>query len=372
MLPEFGVGGAEMMVVNLMTHLDPERYDVRAVTFFEPRGTRFESELAERGIEVRYLAKRLGFDPRLFRLLQREVREFKPHVMHSHLAVLPYALPAYLANPRVPAFHTVHNVVEQEADRAGRTAGRLLFGWRVQPIAVAETVRVGVKRMYGVAAPVIRNGIDLAKLRAAAPRGPEVRAALGVPEGAFVFVCVARLMAQKNHALLLDAFAGVARKLPDARLLLVGGGALRQTLEAQAATLGMAEQVSFLGVRDDVPAVLAAADAFVLASDFEGNPLSVMEALAAGKPVVATAVGGVPELVTDGVNGRLVPPRDVAALTAALLGVATAPEVARRMGATAANGAEGFGVEAMTRAYDDLYAQAFARRAAKVPAQDAL
>lgn len=358
LLPEFGVGGAEMMVVNLMLHLDPERYEVRAVTFFDPRGTRFEGELAAHGLEVRYLGKRLGFDPRLFRRVHREVREFEPQVLHSHLAVLPYALPAYLASRTVPAFHTVHNLVEQEADRAGRSAARLLFGWRVQPVAVAATVRDGVKRMYGVDAPVIRNGIDLAPLRAAADQRSAWRRATGLPDSAFVFACVARLMPQKNHALLLAAFAGVARAVPAARLLLVGDGALRQTLEAQATALGITHAVTFLGVRDDVPAVLAAADAFVLASDFEGNPLSVMEALAAGKPVIATAVGGVPELVTHERNGLLVAQGDGASLTAAMLGLATSPALAQRLGAAAAASAVEFGVDAMVRAYAGLYSRA--------------
>lgn len=358
LLPEFGVGGAEAMVANLMLHLDPARFDVRAASFYGPRGTRFEAELAARGLEVRYLGKRLGFDPRLFGRIARTLGEFRPDVVHSHLAVLPYALPAYLAAPGVAAVHTLHNVVEREADGPGRVAGRLLYGWRVRPVAVAGAVADGVRRMYGREAPVITNGIDLVPLRAAAAGRAAWRQAEGLPLDAFVYVCVARLMAQKNHALLLEGFADVARQRQDAWLVLVGDGTLRGDLEARARQLGVVERVRFLGVRNDVVAALGAADAFALASDFEGNPLSVMEALAAGLPVVATAVGGVPELVADGVNGLLVPPSAPGPLGAALARVAAEPGLALRLGAAAARTAEAFGVDAMTSAYESLYLSA--------------
>lgn len=358
------MGGAEAMVANLTLGLAADGFEARAVSFFDPRGTRFERELADGGVHVSYLGKRLGFDARLFPGVANEIARFRPHVLHSHLAVLPYALPAYLANPRVPAFHTVHNVVEQEADTAGRLAGKALFRWRVRPVAVAEAVAVGVRKMYGAVAPVIMNGIDLRPLHAAGERRSSSRARYRLSEGKFAIVCVARLMPQKNHAGLIRAFGLLAQRLPQLTLLLVGDGPLRPALEEQVRQAGLHGRVRFLGASDDVPSLLAAADAFVLSSHFEGNPLSVMEALAAGLPVVASAVGGVPELITDGENGLLAAPGDDAGLAWAVERLVSEKGLAQRLGRAASARSERYGLEAMVRAYEGLYEAALTRRLA--------
>jgi len=363
-IPDFGVGGAELMVVNLMTHLDRARFEVQSVSFFARRENRLEAMLEASGLPVRYLGKGLGFDPSLFWRLQREIRRFAPHVLHSHLAVLPYALPAYLLNPGPVAFHTLHSPAEWEADRAGKAAGRLLFGRRVRPIAVAESVRESVRRVYGVDAAVIMNGIDLEPIRAAAEQRCAWRRDNGLSPDDFVFVCVARLMPEKNHTALLTAFSDVVRARSTARLLLVGDGALKANLVARTAVLGLAGKVKFLGIRDDVPAVLAASDAFVLASEFEGNPLSIMEALAAGRPVVATDVGGVADLVNHEVNGLLVPRSDASTLAAAMLRLMVDPALTARLRTAAADRTERFGADTMARAYEGQYLRALAGRGA--------
>ncbi|MCS6922926.1 MAG: glycosyltransferase, partial [Fimbriimonadales bacterium] len=177
----------------------------------------------------------------------------------------------------------------------------------------------------------------------------------GIQEDALLIVHIGRFTKQKNHEMLIRAFAQL-RPPASARLLLVGEGELQPQMEQLVRDLGLAEQIRFLGVRSDIPELLNASDIFVLPSRWEGNPMSVMEAMAAGLPVVATAVGGVPELVENGASGLLVPSDDVAALAQALQTLVDNPSLRATMGHKARQVAqERFDARAMTRAYESLY-----------------
>jgi glycosyltransferase involved in cell wall biosynthesis len=201
-----------------------------------------------------------------------------------------------------------------------------------QFICVSEAVRASFSRT-GVPAhklSVIRNGISPRPVR---PDRPGVCARLRLPPHARLVLTVARLTEQKGHRALIAVIPAVLRRVPTASFVFVGHGPLEGLLRVQAQALGLGEQVSFSGGRDDVPELMAAADLFVLPSLFEGLPLAVLEAMAAGLPVVGTRAGGIPEVVRDGATGRLVDVGDTAALTAAMLEVLERPDVAARWGA---------------------------------------
>jgi glycosyltransferase involved in cell wall biosynthesis len=210
---------------------------------------------------------------------------------------------------------------------------------------------------------VVRNGIELSRFdrRAAGPlAGP-------VPDARPLVAVVANLWPVKGHRVLLESIARVRRRFPDAVFALVGDGPERPALERRAAELGIGSAVAFLGTRYDVPAILARADAACLPSFAEGLPNAVMEAMAARLPVVATSVGGAPELVEHGVGGYLVPPGDPDALAAALIALLRDPAGARAMGARGrARAASALSLASMQRGYLDLYRQLLAndRRAA--------
>jgi glycosyltransferase involved in cell wall biosynthesis len=206
---------------------------------------------------------------------------------------------------------------------------------------------------------VIPNGVDLAPFQHAGAARAATRAELGIADGQFVWLAAGRLEAQKDYPTLLAALAalsavplgsagaaltapsaGTALSAPSAGassarsgldhcLLIAGKGRLRHELEAAAAELGLGPRVRFLGVRSDIPELIAASDAVVLSSRFEGLPNVVMEAMAGARPVVATRVGGAPELVEDGVSGILVHPGDPDALASAMQQVMAAPELQR-------------------------------------------
>ena len=165
-----------------------------------------------------------------------------------------------------------------------------------------------------------------------------------------------RLHPQKGFSDLLTAFAQVRQRIPSVRLFVAGDGELRDDLEAQARSLGMAAVVTFAGVRADVSEVLAALDVFVLPSLWEGMPNAVLEAMASGLPVVATAVGGTPEVVVDGVTGLLVPPQDPGALAQAIGHLLRDPDLRRRMGRAGRRRVEEhFDVRETVRQVESLY-----------------
>jgi len=171
---------------------------------------------------------------------------------------------------------------------------------------------------------------------------------------AVVFSCVGRLEPQKNPLLLLQAIAEV--KDPRAHLVLSGDGSLRERLEAYTQAHNLRDRVHFIGKQNDVPSVLAGSDIFVLASNWEGNPLAVMEAMAAGLPVIATGVGGVPELVQSGDQGLLVPAGDRTGFAAAMTALLYEVETRHAMGhAAQARANREFKVERMVNAYANLY-----------------
>jgi glycosyltransferase involved in cell wall biosynthesis len=202
---------------------------------------------------------------------------------------------------------------------------------------------------------VVGNGIDAASL-AVAPDA-ELRRELGIPERAVVVGTVGRLTEIKRQDFLLRGFARVALARADAHLLVVGDGPMRTELEILARTLGVSGRVHFAGYRADPERFYPLMDVFALTSRSEGMPLSVLEAWAAGKPVVATRVGGLPDLVEDGRTGHLVALDDVPGLASALGGVLDSPALAARMGAAGrAVVRDRFDVSVMAEAYQRLYA----------------
>lgn len=357
-LPNFGPGGAERMSVHLMNALNREDFEVAAISLYDRVGTDLEEMLAESKIPTWYLGKRPGPDPRMVSRITRAIKAFHPQVVHTHRYVLRYSLlPALYC--RVPAMlHTVHNTAENEVDKAGRLVHRLAFKHGVTPVAIAHEVARSLTNVYGVHEfPLITNGIPVEpfskpKVSRDAWRGRE-----GFEQEDVLFVCVARLSPQKTHSLLLEAFRrGPGLSDSRARLLLVGVGELHDKLQAEARHLGLGDRVSFMGIRTDIPEVLNAADVFVLSSNWEGNPLSVMEAMAAGKPVISTAVGGVPELVEEGKSGFLVKRGNATALAQAMNLLLKDRKLRQTMGKAASKRAiEHFDLRAMTEAYVSLY-----------------
>lgn len=299
------------------------------------------------------------FDARLLFRLRRYINSNEVHIVHAHGYKANFY--AYLATRLSPvaAVATVHNwILTDDALRRYAAVDKfLLRGFDavavVSPALKDEVRAAGIpeSRIWYIANGIGGTGAVTDAQAAAARR------ALGLPSSAKVVGTVGRLSDEKGHRYFIEAALGVARRDPAVRFLIVGDGPARNALTGRVSAEGYSDRFLFTGVRQDVPLCLAAMDIFVLPSLMEGMPMALLEAMAAGVPVIATAVGAVPAIINDTVNGRLVPPGHTAALEACLTSVLADPAGARRMAENAAATVrEHYSSDAMALAYDSLYA----------------
>jgi glycosyltransferase involved in cell wall biosynthesis len=363
-LANLGAGGAERVVVHMVRGLNRQRFEPAVVAYSARYGSDLEQKLDDDGIKTWFLGKGPGFGWRTYHRLHRVFKEFRPDIVHTHVHVMRYAFPSLLYfKPRMMV-HTVHSLAEREIEPRARWLQRFVYRQGVIPVAVAREVAASLERQYGiVGCRVVWNCIPTELYAYPQTKRAAWRAKQGFAAEDILFVCVARFAPVKNHALLINAFAQGPASDPRAHLVLAGEGALRAQLQERVNNLGLTSRVHFLGLRTDIPDVLGAADVFVLSSNYEGNPLSVIEAMAAGLPIASTAVGGVPELLQNGKEGLIVPPGQAEQLSEAMMILLNDRDLRRTMGAAAAVRArEKFDVSAMVRGYEELYDEIAAPR----------
>ncbi|OYT68517.1 MAG: glycosyl transferase, partial [Armatimonadetes bacterium CP1_7O] len=296
--------------------------------------------LQESGVPLYYLYKTEGqADWQVYRRLDRLFHEYRPQVVHTHILGLNYAYPLMLKYRTPVRVHTIHSLAQREIGvRVGKWTRIVAFRYRiggVVPVAIASEVARTIEQLYGYKnPPVIPNGIPIEEYVPNPEKRAQFRAAHGVEPNAIVIVHVGRFVALKNHALLLRAFAQLHSKQP-LHLWLVGDGELRPAMEQLTQELGLAERVRFWGLREDVADILNAADIFALPSQHEGNPMALMEAMAAGLPVVASRVGGIPELIAESETGILVEPNAEQSLIQALQSLTANAALRLQMGQAA-------------------------------------
>jgi len=357
LVTELDPGGAERVVYDLATGLDRARFDPLVISLAPATGE-VARWLAEARVPVASVGMTgkldYGARRRLARILVRE----KVALLHAHLTHAIFLGRLAAADVRVPAVVSTVHVAERRWRPWHYLADRLTARLCDVEVCVSEAVRRHTARRARVPEGklrVIYDGVDVARFDAAVDRRA-ARRSLGCGSDDKVIVSLGRLRRQKGHDLALRAMAEVARREPAARLVIVGDGPERDRLARLHARLGMGERALFAGQRDDVPAVLAAADVVVAASRYEGFGLAVAEAMAARRPVVATRVDSLPEIVAAGVSGLLVPPEDVSALSEAVLRVLADPGLARALGESGrARIAGRFTLAAMLRAHEALY-----------------
>jgi len=356
LLPSLQTGGAEKMVLHLSLELKSAGVESGVISFFDVTSSQLERGLRAEGIPVWSLGKRLGPDLAMIGRLRKLLGKIRPQVIHTHLSALRYAVMSVIGLDHPPRIvHTLHCVAER--DSAGlRWLQQWCLGRGVTLIAVSEEVARSCARVYRKAdVPVIPNGIPVRKQMCPPETRAHMRRLLGIDSDCFAFCCVASLRAVKNHRDLIEAFAGIAFETK-AHLVLAGDGELRSELETLARALRIADQTHFLGEREDIAQVLAACDCFVLPSVSEGNPLSVLEAMASGLPVIATEVGGLPELVRSGSEGLLVPAGSAEALRQAMMRVITDSDLRRTMSRASQQRAKGrFDSNIMAQSYISIY-----------------
>jgi glycosyltransferase involved in cell wall biosynthesis len=365
------VGGAEVVLLEMFRHLDPARIRPELVCLRE-EGT-LADDFRSSGFEVTVLGRRGWRDLRATARLWSHFGRTRPDVvLVPHFQRAPLVLGPWFARlSGVPAsVIAVHNMDLHEV------GGRALPRYVVETLRVASALALlvpsqsrylreheGVGRFPWRRVPeyVVPNGIRIPELPKSEDRGV-VRQELGLADDGVVAVVVARLTVVKGQDRLIRALARLAPAHPRLKVVIVGEGPRREALGALARELGVEERVVFTGLRRDVPRLLGAADLGVLPSAHEGVPMSVIEQMAAGLPVLASAVGGLPDIVADGHQGFLVPPGDEDALTARLARLVDDDELRHSLGKEARQRAEReFSIEHTAHAFHAMVDALFDR-----------
>ena len=397
------IGGAEKIIISLATHLDKHRYESKVVALL-PGGELIEG-LRDKGIEAECLGMRNKFDLRAIYKLSRIIREKKIDILHTHLfhANVLGRMVGRLA--KVPVIISSLHVMEKRRHH-------LWLDWLTNRMVDAEICVCEAVRKFTMEKARIRpdklvtipNGIDVreydlnVKLTQAISQNirdsleeksrenrgeacdyqvatmrekgklytmdvKEKKRELGIESNYPVLGTVGRLHEQKGHIYLLKAMPAILEEYPEAVLLIVGDGPLRSKLEGLCFKLQINKTVKFLGFRKNIKELMTLIDVFILPSLWEGMPIVLLEAMALGKPIVATRVGGAEELIKDGVTGLLMPPADDEALAKALINILSRENGGRELGKIAKREVERrFTLEVMVGKTEKLYERLLIRR----------
>jgi len=321
-----GEGGAESRLFDFLQSVDRSAVDTLVIAL-KPLSTLSDRFLALDPVSV------AGPTPASVWRLWRVLREWRPDVVHlyglrANILVRPmnYLLRMKIASALVSA-NPFRSRLQISLDRVtAPLVDRWLANSEEAKLLAVRTLRINPDRV-----DVVRSGIDTERFHPEQDRGL-ARAKLGIPGGSLVVVMVANLRPMKGHLTVVDAISLVSEAAGACTFLFVGGDELGGEIQRYARAQGVSDNIMFAGYQEDVRPFLGAADVFILASTHESFPTSILEAMSTGLPVVATRVGGVPELVVEGQTGLLIPPADSRALAAAIAQLSLDPEFGRELG----------------------------------------
>ena len=361
------IGGMERVIMELCRYVDPSRYKL-SICCISKRGPLADIMEGE-GVPVYFCENqsKVGKYLRGFELA-RVFADQKVDLLHTHHmpAFIDSTVGAQIA--RVPILINTDHCKQYPIERHWQVLEKGASRFADTIVAVSQHTRndlIQYQRIAPEKIQVIYNGIDIKMRRHDTPA--DIRRELGLQPDDVVFGTAARLEAQKGLDLMIDAATLVLQRMPKARFLIVGGGSLENDLRARAAALGLEGKVIVTGYRTDAVDLMQTFDCFVQTSIFEGMPMALLEAMALNKPIVATAVGGVPEVVEDGVCATLLSSRDPKDLSDALVTVAGDPVARQRIGDAGRQRYErNFTAAAMVSQYERLYDHYLTRKAVRV------
>ena len=345
-MPEFALAGAEVMCENLIYGLKKIGADVVVVSLYDYHSP-ITDRLEQNGVKVVYLNKKSGFDFSMYRKLRKTIKSEKPDVIHTHRYVMEYVIPASLFT-KIPAkTHTVHNIASCEVGKGLRALHKIFFKmFKVVPVALTELIQSSIVEEYKINVenvPVVFNGMSVDKYY----KKSDYSLVKNI-------LHIGRFSLQKNHKGLIAAFEIIHKKHPEIKLNLAGVGELEDEIKRLVKEKELDAVVCFKGLLDDVKEEMSKADIFCLPSNYEGMPMTIIEAMASGLPVVATAVGGVPDMITDGKDGVLCKntPEDIAD---ALEKVIESAELRETLGKNAVDTSKEYSSENMAKKYYEIY-----------------
>ncbi|HEX5165029.1 MAG TPA: glycosyltransferase [Thermomicrobiales bacterium] len=362
-IDSLGVGGAQALLPTFLRHVDRERFDIRILALTAAPSNHIQDAILAEGAPLEQWAGNGLLKMRRIRALANEIRRQQVDLVHSHLLYSNVQAGIAARLTHRPLVATLHNVQQYSPYLKRTIEAGVLRATRARALAVSDGVRRSFRGRPGLSErqlAVVPNAIELQRFTDLTPESVALarQEALAGAPGPLI-VAVGRLTPQKGFAILAEAAAIVRTQCPDARFAIAGreaDGAAE--LRAAIQRHNLADVVQLMGQRSDVAQLLAAADIYVSPSLSEGAPVTHLEAMAAGAPVVATRVGGVPEIIRDGDNGLLVPAGQPVPLADALLRLLGDPVLARRMANLGRASVQEFGAEAWARRIECEYLRA--------------
>jgi len=350
-------GGAESVVANLVKSLDSRRYRILLGVSLDAQW--LLNTLRHQLVEVRHFHRRRVYDVRFLTDICSTIRRDGVDLIHSHMFTMNFYGTLAGAVTRRPVIITVHDRIYDLQKLKRIWAYRIIGRLASRTVAVSDDILNLLSthiRLPRRKVELIYNGIDTTRFRAAMdPRAAKQR--LGIPAEALVIGTVGLFHAVKGHAYLLKATSHLLSRFSDCYLVLVGDGPMRAELKRLGESLGISKRVIFTGMSDEVPMALSAMDVYAVVSTSEGLSMALLEAMAMGRPVVATNVGGNGEIIVDGENGLLVPPGDSNLLAEKLQSLLQDRELRQSIGENARRIVlERFSVERMAQSHEELYA----------------
>lgn len=348
-IPTLEIGGAESLVISLLTNYNHKKEKIILIMLFNKDKNLYEDILSKYPIEIIYMNKRNGADLSLFFSLYKILNKIQPDIIHTHLYSSSYVLPWKVFHNNVFWYHTVHSVAEKELYSFHIKLMKIAYYFNLaQPVAISDLIKKSIIDFYNVSenrVKTIYNGINLENYK--------------VDKKQYFFndkinlVSVGRLTTVKNHMMLLR----VLKKINNNKfsLTIVGGGDQKNILNKYIIDNNLGDMVKMVGETNNVVNYLKLADIFVLTSIYEGLPISIIEAMAAGLPIVSSDVGGVSDIVKNEVNGFLFNKDDDEALEKILINYLNNKSLIENQGIYNKKDCQKYDIKIIAKKYEDLF-----------------
>lgn len=347
-LPSFSTGGAEKLVIELANNIDPNKFNIHIVSYFNQTNEMHTYDtLINKNIKIHFLNKKVGLDLGLFFRLKRLIKKLRPDVIHAHLNTLFYLIPSF--NSKQKKFFSIHSIPSEEAKGIHKVVRKYCFKFKnVTPIAISNKIAELTKEYYNISKDkivVIDNGIKIEKINTSI---------LNKNTNTFTIINVSSFKPAKDHITLLDSFKKFHSLYPNSELWLLGDGALKSII-VDHIQKNKIEKIKFFGNVSNVNDFLKQADMFLLTSIWEGFPLCLLEALAVGLPIVSTNVGGICDIIQDGYNGFLVSPKNVDQIVLKCKLIYENKSIRDKMSDNAINSSKKFDIKLCAIKHETLY-----------------
>lgn len=348
-VPSLCIGGAEQMVAQLVENINSVENNVKLVVLSTKLSTHIEEGLEKKGIDIVYLNKEVGPSINAIIKATKIGKAFKPDIIHTHLSSFFYMIPCSIMN-NVKILHTVHSRPIFEAAGIRRKILAYFYKKKIStPVAISDLIGKEISEVYKLDSnliEVVYNPVSIKKFSNQSIEKSNENKTI-------TFINVARFVEPKNHIELIKVFKEVNERNKNTRLLLLGDGPLRNEIENMINELNLESSIELKGNVPNVEYYLATSDVFVLPSTYEGLPLTILEAMAAGLPIIATSVGGVPDIVNS--NGILTEPGDNESLISAMNKLANNKELRCKMGEISIKEVQKYDISKVTLKYEKLY-----------------